>query len=131
MKRGFTLLELVVVIVILGILAGLALPQYMLAVERSRVAEGILILDAVRQSQMRYYAQWTSYSNDENKLDYTIESPRFFEDPIPQNGTVDNIIATVQREGGTLYGNYTLKIEVDGDIICTGGAGNICTKLGY
>ncbi|MBL7197237.1 MAG: prepilin-type N-terminal cleavage/methylation domain-containing protein [Candidatus Omnitrophica bacterium] len=55
---GFTLLELVVVVIIIGILAALAIPRYMVTTERARSAEGVLILDGIRKSQMRYYQQW-------------------------------------------------------------------------
>jgi prepilin-type N-terminal cleavage/methylation domain-containing protein len=48
MKRGFTLLELLVVIIILGILATLGLTQYGSTVERTRGAEARAILGLVR-----------------------------------------------------------------------------------
>ena len=60
---GFTLLELVVVVVIIGILAALAIPQYMITTERARSAEGVLILGAIRGSQLRYYQQWGGYTS--------------------------------------------------------------------
>jgi len=54
MRKGFTLLELVVVIIILGVLATLGIQQYMRMVERARGAEARTILGQVRSMAAAY-----------------------------------------------------------------------------
>lgn len=61
-KRGFTLIEVLVVVVILGVLAGLALPVYQGQVEKSRAAEALAQLDAMRSSMIRYFSQNGTYA---------------------------------------------------------------------
>ena len=51
MKRGFTLLEIIVVIVILGIMATLAATQYTKMVEKARGAEARIIMGSVRTNE--------------------------------------------------------------------------------
>lgn len=57
MKKGFTLLELVIVVIILGVLATLGLTQYGRMIERSRGAEARAILGTVRTYAMAYYME--------------------------------------------------------------------------
>jgi type IV pilus assembly protein PilE len=63
MKKGFTLLELVVVIIIIGILATLAITQYGRVTERSRGAEARAILGFIRKQALSYYLEWGDLTN--------------------------------------------------------------------
>lgn len=47
MKKGFTLIELMATVLIVGILSAVALPQYKKAIERSRSAEPRVIWDTI------------------------------------------------------------------------------------
>ncbi len=62
-NKGFTLMEVLIVIVIIAVLAGLAVPIYTATVEKSRRAEALATLGAIRQSEMRYFSQFSSYTD--------------------------------------------------------------------
>ncbi len=56
-KSGFTLLEIIIVIIIVGVLASLALPRFFKTVEFSKSAEALNSIGVVRQSLERCYLQ--------------------------------------------------------------------------
>jgi len=78
-RRGFTLVELAVVVVIIGILAVLAIPRFLGITNKSKVVEFKPFLAQIHQLQDAYKSAHENYATDLSLLgfDFPSGSPRF------------------------------------------------------
>src|SRR6202790_4203383 len=56
-QKGFTLIELMIVVAIIGILAAIAIPAYQNYTIRAQVTEGLTLADGWKTSKADFYAQ--------------------------------------------------------------------------
>jgi type IV pilus assembly protein PilA len=120
-RRGFTLVELAVVIVIIGVLAAFGVPKFLNSVERSKAAEAFSYLSAVRSAQERYLAREGTYAANASDLDISFPAPKYFTvgTPFTASGSGTSLEnswqLTLTRTGSSAgYGAYTVTFTDQG-----------------
>jgi type IV pilus assembly protein PilA len=112
-RKGFTLVELAVVIVIIGVLAAFGVPRFLKSVERSKAAEAFSYLAAVRSAQERIQARNGTYADTVADLDIQFPTPKYFTvgdvAPGTSGSMEDSWSLTLTRVGASSgYGAYTV-----------------------
>lgn len=71
-SKGFTLIELMIVVAVVGLLAAIAYPSYMNYVRKSHRAEIAQLLVEAAQGMERYYSRAGQYTAKEGVTDYQV-----------------------------------------------------------
>jgi prepilin-type N-terminal cleavage/methylation domain-containing protein len=115
-RKGFTLVELAVVIVIIGVLAAFGVPKFLQSVEKSKATEAFNYWSATQSAEERYIAQngiyWDSTSTSPATLDIVLPTLQYFTlTSMTQTGGSSGTpswTGVLTRMGSSSYGSYTV-----------------------
>lgn len=136
-SRGFTLIELMITVVVIGVLSAIAFPSYTESVRKSKRAEGRTAMMEVLQQQERYMTQNNTYlaflssatdtpfknfsGDNRNTAAYTIGSRAC-------SGDIKICVEVFGRPAVTDPKVTELTITSTGVKSCTGGDTSVCWK---
>jgi type IV pilus assembly protein PilA len=72
-RKGFTLVELMIVVAIIGILAAIAIPNFLNFRLKAKTSEAKSNLGGIRSTEVAYVAEWNMYVGNQ---EYTPVNPR-------------------------------------------------------
>ena len=138
MKRAFTLVELLVVVIIVGILAGLGYSSYRGALGKGHSAEAKANLAVLRQLERSYYVEnndvYVAMNNGTGDTlnaglplspaacDYVCNDPNYyFEYLCDTTGSCSACRCTTGGKPSPVSGNYTLSLTPGGTFSCSSG----------
>lgn len=91
-NKAFTLIEMLVVVLIIGVLAAIALPQYMRSVDQSRLSQTMFVARAMAEGETRHFLANGVWSADISVLDVSFDE-----------GTLGSSKTTVSYPWGYCY----------------------------
>ena len=131
--NGFTLIELMIVVAIIGILAAIAIPMYSDYVTRSRRADGQAKLMQVAQDLERCYTQYSTYNHDSCSVfasEPVISDQGFYVITVgwgdPVNESTFKLTATAQNDQAVDTDCKTLTLTHLGEQSATGDDRDSC-----
>ncbi|ENW0277474.1 pilin, partial [Neisseria gonorrhoeae] len=99
LQKGFTLIELMIVIAIVGILAAVALPAYQDYTARAQVSEAILLAEGQKSAVTEYYlnhGEWPKDNTSAGVASSTDIKGKYVKEVKVENGVVT---ATMKSDG--------------------------------
>ena len=107
-QSGFTLIELMIVVAIIGILAAIAIPAYQDYTKRSHVSEGLNLAGAAKSALAEYYASNGVWPNNNASAGLA-----------PAGSITGNAVVSVNVNNSTVTVTYNAKVSTGSTLILT------------
>lgn len=129
-KKGFTLMEMLVTVLIIGILSAIAIPQYTTAVEKTKIMGNVVMMKALQDSVIQYYASTNEIPTSFKQLPVSLpQGPGGFVISGVTAQKADNscvmALSSTSTEIGSGEGAYTATVPQALTMSCTTSGGNL------
>ena len=116
MQKGFTLIELMIVVAIIGILAAIALPAYQDYTKRTHVSEGLTLAGGAKASVTEYYSSQGNFPTNNSSAGLAAKTD-----------IKGNAVKSVEVANGKIEIKYNNKVTDDATLQLspTTGAGGV------
>jgi prepilin-type N-terminal cleavage/methylation domain-containing protein len=120
-KVGFSMVELLVVLLIIGILAAVAAPFFLGSTDKAKASEAVAAMGSIRSAERTYFSQNNAYlavtdgktyfgtdtGNKNSELGVSVHGEKYFS---PEAYTVDTT-ATTFTDGTTVAQDFLIKAD--------------------
>ena len=111
MQKGFTLIELMIVVAIIGILAAIAIPAYQNYTKRSHVSEGLSLAGGAKTGITEFYSSNNRWPGANGNTSVGLA---------PAGSIKGNAVNSVLVNGSTIVITYSTKVEAGSTLIMKG-----------
>lgn len=111
-NRGFTLIELSVVLLITGILAALAVSTYFRMISKARMAQASIVLKHLHKTETVYFSERNAYTDNMTVLDFDPVQYDYYRVTVTVDNTGTDFLGVAEGVGPMAGDRWT--IDKDG-----------------
>ena len=114
-RKGFTLVEVLIVVIIIGILAAIGIPQFADSIEKAKSGEAKAGLGHVQTGEKIYFAEHEMYTTVPGDLDISL-SEKYWAFSITVGTNSLTYTATATRSGVSARAGQTITMDESGTL---------------